>query len=173
MMMELCLTHLEVWAARICREEELSQVGGMSVSWLLPGEGPGLQQNFISANWACWWTGLLAGAGLAVLRWIWHEIGLFRMGPVLWKLLVPLPSFISQLYSRLLVFHMQQQLSGICLLWKLVLSYWNSCMHICLVWRGNVEKTSMVAIGRKYLLISRGSIFLSTRIWDTICTASK
>lgn len=30
-MMEVCLTHLEVWAGCICRKEELFQVGGMSV----------------------------------------------------------------------------------------------------------------------------------------------
>lgn len=30
-MIKLCLTHLEVWAGCICGEEELLQVGGMSV----------------------------------------------------------------------------------------------------------------------------------------------
>lgn len=53
---KLCLTHLEVWAGCIGREEELLQVGGMNVCalMLLPGKGLGCSRIWFQPTETVW-----------------------------------------------------------------------------------------------------------------------
>lgn len=95
-MVELCSTHLEVWAGCVCREEVLFQVGGMPVPSLCSPRGAWAPAAFDFSK-----PSLLVGWPGGRKRWIQHGAGFHRMGSVLWMLLVFLPSFIYRLSSAL------------------------------------------------------------------------
>lgn len=65
-MIKLCLTHLEVWAGCICREEELFQEGGRDVCalMLLPGKRLGCSSLWFQQTQ----PDLLAGAGIVLMH---------------------------------------------------------------------------------------------------------
>lgn len=96
-MVELCLTHLEVWAGCICREEVLFQVGGMPVPSLCSPRGDWAPAAFDFSK-----LSLLVGWPGGRKRWIQHGAGFHRMALVLWMLLALFLSFIYRLPSALI-----------------------------------------------------------------------